>query len=698
MRKAVGLSLVILGGCSAQAESPGGFEAVGARPSPVVTGGYAYNAGDGLADTYGEAPPGVVEDLAPEALAALRGEDGAPQVRGALVERPVPGERASRLAAALPQRELVTVGIVLPDDGADLAPFQDADDERLRLTLISQRRARLRPAQERIEAAVADLGGEVVRSQWLVNMVTARVEARHVAQIARWPGVEEVFLDEGTPLEPTSSYSGLETREGMRLDGFLDHGVDGSGPGRAGGNVKIGIFDAWSYGGYENWPVPGHVGWLDWDGGPSRLRFRECPSTGTLSGSGCVTVDDPPEPGNYVHGTGTTWVAAGSIEEGQDPYWSGDDAVYRSGIAREADVYYSRVFGCPDIVDALDQAVADGVDVVNISLSMGPGCDVTFECFGVGLAIKNATDAGVLVVHSAGNGGQTGDCNLFYPAWRPDVLSVGGLDSGSTFTDYDSMPIWSDLDGSGSSTGSVQIWRHDGTTGASYRTAGIGLMAPAKYNWNFYLSPNMYQSDSSIRGTSYAAPAVAGSAALLRDAFNSLGWGGMNDARFLQVNMLLLGDTWDAERNTDRRIGVSSWSGFGRVHLHRPSSDDLVAPWGWGYRAVWVRNGETHRFNVGGPGMEAAAVNQWKAAAAWYEKDLTSTAEIRMAVVDTCAAGGPVTVAMDYSKDFRKRLHLTRRELQGRCLELQLIGVSVPAEGRLVYVADYFHSGDPADH
>jgi hypothetical protein len=112
------------------------------------------------------------------------------------------------------------------------------------------------------------------------------------------------------------------------------------------------------------------------------------------------------------HGTHTASTAAGNY--GVDPSIGGNDLGVDviSGIAPRACVAAYKVCwngnppraaGCAvsDIVKAIDQAVADGVDVINMSL----GSD-TSTIFGPEeLSLLKAADAGVFVANSAGNAG-----------------------------------------------------------------------------------------------------------------------------------------------------------------------------------------------------------------------------------------------------------------------------------------------------
>ena len=102
------------------------------------------------------------------------------------------------------------------------------------------------------------------------------------------------------------------------------------------------------------------------------------------------------------------------------------------GVAPQVDLYAYKVFGCEGTTDvtteAIDRAVADGVDVINMSLgsSYGTADDTS------AVAASNAVGAGVVVVASAGNSGPnpylTGS-----PGTGRGVVSVAANDSTAKF-------------------------------------------------------------------------------------------------------------------------------------------------------------------------------------------------------------------------------------------------------------------------
>ncbi|RMH71786.1 MAG: protease-associated PA domain-containing protein, partial [Actinomyces sp.] len=122
------------------------------------------------------------------------------------------------------------------------------------------------------------------------------------------------------------------------------------------------------------------------------------------------------------HGTHTASTAAGNA--GVHASILGVDYGEISGIAPRARIIAYKALGnlggfTSDLVSAIDQAVADGVDVINYSV--GGGASLASPD---AIAFLFAADAGVLVATSAGNSGP-GPETIGGPADVPWVTSVG---------------------------------------------------------------------------------------------------------------------------------------------------------------------------------------------------------------------------------------------------------------------------------
>lgn len=159
---------------------------------------------------------------------------------------------------------------------------------------------------------------------------------------------------------------------------------------------------------------------------------------------------------------------------------------------------------------------------------------------------------------------------------------------------------------------------------------------------------------------------------------------------------LLFGDGWDSDTDTQTSNGMSWRSGAGRMRAHWPSSADLVAPWGWGWRSVTIYPGQTVTWPVGSGGPLSSSITQWKWAVLWAPSNLDAVPDIDFYVDDTCAGGGVLAYDMGY--DVRARFRLDQSQISGRCLQMRAVAYSVPPEGVTFYSADYFHSGSTAVH
>lgn len=130
------------------------------------------------------------------------------------------------------------------------------------------------------------------------------------------------------------------------------------------------------------------------------------------------------------HGTHTSTTAAGNADVRASIL--GADRGVVSGIAPDAQVIAYKAIGsaggyASDIVAAVDQAVLDGVDVLNLSLG-GPPDTVSPEA----LALMNASDAGVHVAASVGNAGPNPG-SVGGPGDLPWVTGVGATSYATSY-------------------------------------------------------------------------------------------------------------------------------------------------------------------------------------------------------------------------------------------------------------------------
>ncbi|MEN6335775.1 MAG: S8 family peptidase [Phycisphaerales bacterium] len=189
------------------------------------------------------------------------------------------------------------------------------------------------------------------------------------------------------------------------------------------------------------------------------------------------------------------------------------------GVAPEASLYAYKVFNSSgagnygNVIAALDRAILDGMNVVNLSFgSTGdPGQDLLDAC-------DRAASAGVVVVASAGNYGGAGTADtVVFPGRYPSVIAVGATTMADEHPSFSSIGPTLDLVAPG-----VDL----------YTTTPLGGY-------------------TTVSGTSFSAPYVTGAAALLiHDGFSDI------EERLIST-ALDLGP-----------VGFDTLYGYGRLDVH----------------------------------------------------------------------------------------------------------------------------------
>jgi subtilisin family serine protease len=272
-----------------------------------------------------------------------------------------------------------------------------------------------------------------------LNGFAALLTETQATEIAKQPGVALVLPDEMRykTTDNSPEFLGLTDPAGPWAKGY-----DGEG-------VVIGIIDTGIWpehpsfaddGSYE--PLPGYEG-LPCDFGNTAHNPDDAPFTCNNKLLGAYQMLDTyrfyigADPDEFDsardddgHGTHTASTAAGNAGVEASIYGISRGTV--SGIAPRARIIAYKALGnlggfTSDLAAAIDQAVADGADVINYSIGGGaasPGADE--------IAFLFAADAGVYVATSAGNSGP-GEETLGNPGTMPWVTTVGASTQDRTF-------------------------------------------------------------------------------------------------------------------------------------------------------------------------------------------------------------------------------------------------------------------------
>ena len=281
------------------------------------------------------------------------------------------------------------------------------------------RRAAVRQQQNAARRAIEARGATVRDTlDTVVNGLIVSVPDARAAELAALPGVVRVhpvqhlnlLLDHALPLHRVPAAWAA-----------LPLGQSGAGAG-----VKIGIIDTGidvNHAAFSD-PLPPVAGFPKVRAA-SDIRYTNAKIivarnyTTLLSDGGEPDADD-----HMGHGTGTSMAAAGGAAV--SPYGP------ISGVAPKAYIGNYKVSDANGsstdvIAKAVDDAVADGMDVINISLGgfVTSYSDVDPNSLAIA-ALEGAANAGVVVTVSAGNDGP-GAGTIQNLATAPDVIAVGAI-------------------------------------------------------------------------------------------------------------------------------------------------------------------------------------------------------------------------------------------------------------------------------
>lgn len=349
------------------------------------------------------------------------GPDDSPGIYLVLLKEPslveatlarMPGASPAALRAELASAASMARLAALEDDGAGLVTRWSQEEE---------------PAADFRSRGEADPGFELLdQRHFLVNLLVVRATPREAARLAKRPEVRGVFRNRSyEPHMDAAPAVILAQAAWDRLGGYANSGL----------GIRIGIIDS----GIQNHhPMFQDVSLQPPAGFPKPAEFSDFTNSKVIVARNYVDpsfgyVEQPvktPED-ELGHGTQVAGVAAGV--QVQAPL-----GLLR-GIAPKAFLGSYKVFGSPElnrsawttaVVAAINDAVSDGMHVINLSL--GSSSRIPPETDPEQIAIANAVALGVVVVISAGNNGPVMG-TLGCPGCSPDALTVGASSNSRYF-------------------------------------------------------------------------------------------------------------------------------------------------------------------------------------------------------------------------------------------------------------------------
>ena len=392
------------------------------------------------------------------------GEGARRPVAGPLIGRKIPLDKLGRLSGK-PGADTVSVLVELDDEPtvATYGRARQAGGELQAQGAARRQLARVRLAQSRLASALAPLGArELYRVQRVANGVAVRVPTAQLAAVAALPGVKAIWpLVPKRPNNATSVpligapavWGGTSKATGAGTTiAVIDTGIDYLHPDFGGSGLKTDYdaIDTTVRG--SAFPTAKVAGGYDLVGD----NYNASDSTNATpqpdpNPIDCVKVADPGSLGHGSHVAGTA-AGLGVLKSGATYTGAYTNALdfgqFRigPGVAPEAKLYAYRVFGCEGssevIAAAIDAAIdpngdgdpSDHVDVINMSLGIDYGTNIDYPGDPDITATNAAVKAGVIVVASAGNAGDT-----YYIAGGPSsadgAISVAASDDGGSVAD-----------------------------------------------------------------------------------------------------------------------------------------------------------------------------------------------------------------------------------------------------------------------
>ncbi|MBF0369554.1 MAG: S8 family serine peptidase [Magnetococcales bacterium] len=203
------------------------------------------------------------------------------------------------------------------------------------------------------------------------------------------------------------------------------------------------------------------------------------------------------------HGSHTASIAAGNKVDLSDSQVPDGEARRISGVAPHANIISYRVCNssyCPEdaVLAAIEQAILDGVDVINYSIGQDNEADPWSDASGEAIPFLRAIAAGISVAVSAGNNGSD-STTISSPANTPWLTAVGNTTINAGSDDFDSVKTSSSR---GPATLAPGVIKPDLSAPGTDILAAVG--EGGEIAWDFQ------------SGTSMASPHVAGAMLLLK--------------------------------------------------------------------------------------------------------------------------------------------------------------------------------------
>jgi serine protease AprX len=350
-------------------------------------------------------------------------------------------------------------------------------------------------------------GAKKLFQLWSINALAVTASPAAIEELAALPGVDSVKLDSSlkqqTP-QPAAAATSEWNLDSIRAPGMWTAGYDGTGTVVASMDSGVDVLHPDLAASWRG----GSTGWYD----PNGEHATPYDSTGHGTQSTSLMVGGDAGGTSIGVAPGAQWIAVKIFND--------------AGEAKLSEIH--KGFQWLLDPDGNPNTNNDVADVVNNSWGFDGLVNQCFTEFNPDIALLKAV--GIAVVFSAGNRGSLGSVS---PANNPDSFAVGSVDSSHNIANYSSR---------GPSACDSGFFPEVVAPGDNVRAADRTL------NGQY---PNSY---ATVFGTSFAAPHVAGTMALLRQA--------NPNATVAELEQALTDSAVDLDPST---AGADNISGYGLI-------------------------------------------------------------------------------------------------------------------------------------
>jgi serine protease AprX len=257
---------------------------------------------------------------------------------------------------------------------------------------IDRVRAQRKPSQDRVEGLIVAGGGHVSDRLWLINAISATINASELEKLASDESIASISAASGGNV----SAEIVAGRNALSSDPYYD--TTGMNFGYL-ALLDTGIRSTHTL-------LQGRTAWI-----------RDCINgvTNSCGTAGAGLTLDPSD--GFDHGTGVASVMSGNANAG-----SNSRGVTGIKLDSFRVAFSSGGINWAAVARGFQAAVAGGDNVVNVSLDCGDPNDSTCRD-----AANNAFDAGLIVIAAAGNSGDSPTNHIGEPGTAKKVLTVGAL-------------------------------------------------------------------------------------------------------------------------------------------------------------------------------------------------------------------------------------------------------------------------------